>query len=100
MVLSVSALGNKQKFQLVKRMRNHFPHSALPGIQVVSIDGEELTLKLPYQEDLIGDPEASTLHGGALTVLLDQTLGMSTVCSDCVKPSVTPVLELRIAIWE
>jgi uncharacterized protein (TIGR00369 family) len=95
-VLSVSVLSNKQKFQLVRKMNNHIPHTALLGIQVVSINGEELTLKLPYQVALVGDPEAGTLHGGALTVLLDQTLGMSTVCSDRVKPSVTPTLDLRI----
>ena len=29
-------------------------------------------------------------------MLLDQTLGMSTVCSDHVKPSVAPTLDLRI----
>jgi|GWRWMinimDraft_6_1066014.scaffolds.fasta_scaffold34566_1 uncharacterized protein (TIGR00369 family) len=96
MELHVSVLSNKQKFQLVKIMSDHIPHTALLGIQVVSIDGEELTLKLPYQKALVGDPEAGTLHGGALTVLLDQTLGMSTVCSDRVKPSVTPTLDLRI----
>jgi len=95
-MLSVSVLSNEQKFQLVRKMSNHIPHTALLGIQVVSINGEELTLKLPYQEALVGDPEAGTLHGGALTVLLDQTLGMSTVCSDRVKPSVTPTLDLRI----
>lgn len=92
----MSVLSNKQKYQLVKIMSDHIPHAALLGIQVVSIDGEELTLKLPYQKALVGDPEAGTLHGGALTVLLDQTLGMSTVCSDRVAPSVTPTLDLRI----
>ncbi len=92
----MSVLSNKQKFHLVKIMSDHIPHTALLGIQVVSIEGEELTLKLPYQKALVGDPAAGTLHGGALTVLLDQTLGMSTVCSDHVKPSVTPTLDLRI----
>jgi len=94
--LAVSVLSNKQKFQLIKKMSDRVPHTALLGIQVVSIDGEELTLKLPYQKALVGDPTAGTLHGGALTVLLDQTLGMSTVCSDRIKPPVTPTLDLRI----
>jgi uncharacterized protein (TIGR00369 family) len=92
----VSVLSNQQKYRLVKIMNEHIPHTALLGIQIVSIDGEELTLKLPYQKSLVGDPEAGTLHGGALTVLLDQTLGMSTVCCDRVEPSVTPTLDLRI----
>jgi uncharacterized protein (TIGR00369 family) len=92
----VTVLSKEQKYRLVKIMNEHIPHTALLGIEVVSIDGEELTLKLPYQKVLVGDPEAGTLHGGALTVLLDQTLGMSTVCSDRVSPAVTPTLDLRI----
>ena len=77
-------------------MNDHIPHAALLGIEVECIDGEELTLKLPYQTVLVGDSAAGTLHGGVLTVLLDQTLGMATVCSDSSEPSVTPTLDLRI----
>lgn len=77
-------------------MSDHIPHTALMGIRVESVVGEELTLKLPYQDALVGDAETGTLHGGVLTVLLDQTLGMSTVCSDRVGPAVTPTLDLRI----
>lgn len=77
-------------------MNDHIPHAALLGIEVECIDGEELTLKLPYQTVLVGDSAAGTLHGGVLTVLLDQTLGMATVCSDASEPSVTPTLDLRI----
>ena len=77
-------------------MGDFIPHTKLLGVCVVSVDGEELTMRLPYQKELIGDPDTGVLHGGALTVLLDQTLGMSAVCSDEVKPSVTPTLDLRI----
>ena len=89
-------LSNSQKYNLVKIMNDHIPHAALLGIQVERIDGEELTLKLPYQTALVGDSDAGTLHGGVLTVLLDQTLGMATVCCDATEPSVTPTLDLRI----
>ena len=89
-------LSSSQKYDLVKIMNEHIPHAALLGIQVESIEGEELTLKLPYQTMLVGDSDAGTLHGGALTVLLDQALGMATVCSDATEPSVTPTLDLRV----
>ena len=61
-----------------------------------SIDGEELTLRLPYRDELVGNPETGTIHGGALTVLLDQTLGISGICCDRVGASMTPTLDLRI----
>lgn len=89
-------LSNSQKYNLVTIMNDHIPHAALLGIQVERIDGEELTLKLPYQTALVGDSDAGTIHGGVLTVLLDQTLGMATVCCDATEPSVTPTLDLRI----
>ena len=89
-------LSNSQKYNLVTIMNDHIPHAALLGIQVERIDGEELTLKLPYQTALVGDSDAGTIHGGVLTVLLDQTLGMATVCCDTTEPSVTPTLDLRI----
>lgn len=85
-----------QKLRLVTLMNAHIPHAALLGIRVDSVVGEELTLKLPFQDALIGDAEAGTLHGGLLTVLLDQTLGLATLCTDLGEPSVTPTLDLRI----
>jgi len=92
----VPALSDSQKARILNIMGDYIPHAHLLGICLESIDGEELTMRLPYQEVLVGDPETGTLHGGALTVLLDQTLGMSAICSDSLRPSVTPTLDLRI----
>ena len=89
-------LSSDQKYKLVKIMNDHIPHTASLGVRVESIEGEEITLRLPYQDILVGDAATGTLHGGVLTVLLDQTLGMATVCSDTAQPAVTPTLDLRI----
>jgi len=93
---NLPVLSHDQKFRLVALMSAHVPHAALLGIRVHSVVGDELTLTLPFQDTLIGDAEAGTLHGGALTVLLDQTLGLATVCSNLCEPAVTPTLDLRI----
>ena len=87
---------DEEKLRLVKKMGDHIPHTRMLGVSLESIEGEELTLRLPYNEQLVGDPETGILHGGALTMLLDQTLGLSAICSDSVKPAVTPTLDLRI----
>jgi len=92
----VPILTNAEKNHLVRLMSNHIPHTASLGIEVHSIIGEELTLRMPYQDALVGDAETGTFHGGAVTVLLDQTLGMATVCCDSAAPAVTPTLDLRI----
>jgi uncharacterized protein (TIGR00369 family) len=72
------------------------PHTSSLGVTVERVEGDALTLRLPYQSDLVGDPGSGALHGGALTVLLDQAMGISCICSDEAKPSVTPTLDLRI----
>ncbi len=89
-------LTDAEKTKLVRIMNDHIPHTASLGIELHNVVGEELTFKMPYRKELVGDAEAGTFHGGALTVLLDHTLGMSTVCSDSMPPSVTPTLDLRI----
>lgn len=92
----VTLLSESEKTRILDIMGQFIPHTQELGIRVEKIEGETLTLRLPYQKDLIGDPETGTLHGGALTVLLDQTLGMSAICNDSVEPSVAPTLDLRI----
>lgn len=86
----------EEKTRFINMMGEFIPHTHALGVELHSIEGSELTLRLPYQDDLIGDPTTGILHSGALTVLLDQTLGLSAVCSDECAPSVTPTLDLRI----
>ena len=89
-------LSESEKFKVLTKMGEHIQHTQRLGVTLESIEGDELTLRLPYREELVGNPETGALHGGVLTMLLDQTLGMSAICSDSVKPSVTPTLDLRI----
>ena len=77
-------------------MCRFIPHAHLQCICLESINSEELTLRLPYRDELVGNPETGTIHGGALTVLLDQTLGIAGICCDRVGAAMTPTLDLRI----
>jgi uncharacterized protein (TIGR00369 family) len=92
----VPLLSNNQKSRILNTMGEFIAHTKLLGIVIEKVEGEELTLRLPYQKELVGDAKTGTLHGGVLTVLLDQCLGMSAICSDSVEPSVAPTLDLRI----
>ncbi len=89
-------LSSSEKVRLVEKMCRHIPHAHLQGIRLERVDGEEVTLRLPYRDELVGNPETGAIHGGALTVLLDHTLGIASVCSDRVGPVLTPTLDLRI----
>ncbi|MCP4210674.1 MAG: PaaI family thioesterase [Halieaceae bacterium] len=92
----MNSLTLEEKLRVVKMMGEFIPHTSGLGVELHSIEDGELTLRLPYQQQLVGDAETGVLHSGALTVLLDQTLGLSAVCSNDIAPSVTPTLDLRI----
>ncbi len=95
-VVLMPKLSASEKTRLMDRMCQFIPHSRLQGIRLEGIDGEEVTLRLPYRDELVGNPETGTIHGGALTVLLDQALGIAGICCDQVGAAMTPTLDLRI----
>ncbi len=92
----MTALTYTDKVRLVEKMCQYITHGALQGIRLERIDGEELTLRLPYRAELVGNPDTGVLHGGVLTVLLDQALGIAGLCCDKVGRRMTATLDLRI----
>lgn len=70
-------------------------HCQLLGMTVEQADEKGLTLKLPYSEQIVGNPVTGVVHGGAITTLLDTCCGISTVCylDDF---EICPTLDLRI----
>lgn len=57
------------------------PHSAALGLQYVSHGPNRASSRLPYREDLVGDPETGVIYGGAITTLIDATCGQALLCS-------------------
>ncbi|MBX7249631.1 MAG: PaaI family thioesterase [Caulobacteraceae bacterium] len=71
------------------------PHPQALGFALESVEEDVVTLRCPYREDLIGDPESRVLAGGVVTTLLDHTCGMAVwVKLDQYMPIAT--LDLRI----
>ena len=94
---TVSArLSDIEKARIIERMCNFIPHCRHLGIRLEQVVGEELTLRLPYRPELVGNPDTGVIHSGVLTVLLDQTLGKASICCDQVESMITPTLDLRI----
>lgn len=52
------------------------PHCAALGVKVIEVKPSHVTLSLPYNPDLVGDPVSGVLHGGAVTSLIDSVAGM------------------------
>jgi len=89
-------LSHSDKVSIIEKMCRFIPHSHLQGIRLEHIEGETVTMRLPYRAELVGNPENGAIHSGALTVLLDHTLGTAGICCDQVSATITPTLDLRI----
>ena len=62
-------------------LASHTPHCVRLGIRVLEAGPHTTTIKLPYSEELIGDPRTGVVFGGAIVTLLDQASGLSVHCS-------------------
>lgn len=71
------------------------PHCGALGIRVIEIGHDGVTLALPYNRDLVGDPSSGVLHGGAVTTLIDTVCGMA-VFAALQKLQAIATLDLRI----
>ena len=53
------------------------PHCGVIGLEVREVDETSVTMALPYNAELVGDPRSGVLHGGAITTLIDSVSGVS-----------------------
>ena len=71
------------------------PHSRALGFEFVSAEKAFATLKLPFRDDLVGDPDAGVIAGGAVTALLDHVCGHAVMTALDAMTSIA-TLDLRI----
>ena len=86
---------DQQIFKHAQQFLSLLRHCQVLGMQVHEASSKGLVLRLPYSEQIVGNPQTGVIHGGAITTLMDTTCGISTVC---VLPAfeVCPTLDLRI----
>lgn len=81
--------------QKAERFLSVLRHCQLLGMTVLQADETSLQMRLPYSEDIIGNPLMSTIHGGALTTLMDTACG--TACFVAIDGmELCPTLDLRV----
>lgn len=86
------SLSVKEKGQ---RFLDNLPHCQRLGLSVVSAEGYQLTMRLPYADEIIGNPLTGALHGGALTTLMDTASG-TAVFAILPGYELCPTLDLRM----
>ena len=86
--------------QILERVRSMAlipPLNEKLGFEVVDFDPDftGVTIKLPYRDDLVGNPETGVIHGGAITALMDASCGISVFLRKG-NPRPIATLDLRI----
>jgi uncharacterized protein (TIGR00369 family) len=71
------------------------PHVSALGIELLDFSPHGVSLKLPYREDLVADPEDGLFSGGAISAFLDNTCGYA-VSARTDRDNVFATLDLRI----
>ncbi len=64
-----------------REMIDHIPHCRRLGMEVVEIAARRARVRLPYRDDLVGDPVRGVVFGGVITTLLDHAGGLAVFCS-------------------
>jgi uncharacterized protein (TIGR00369 family) len=85
----------EQAARIIDSIVQFVPHNRALGIRLVSVAPDSLTLALPYDEKLVGNPLTGVIHGGAITALLDAACGVA-VFVKVGRPTPVATLDLRI----
>lgn len=67
--------------KVVAQVSAALPFIRALGAEVVSVQPGVGKMKLPWREDLVGDPRSGLIHGGVITTLLDNASGMAVFSS-------------------
>ncbi|EWH00625.1 thioesterase [Halomonas sp. BC04] len=79
----------------LSRFVNVIPHTRELGLEVIGVVPPEVTMRLPWRDELLGDTTRGLVHGGVLTMLLDTVCGSAVLCG-LPSPEVCPTLDLRV----
>lgn len=80
---------------IIEHMLKAVRHCQVLGLEFSSFEDSKLTLKLPYSQSIVGNPDTGVIHGGALTTLMDTACGFVIPIS-LNEFQICPTLDLRI----
>lgn len=80
---------------LLPQLASGAAHTHALGFAFEGLDGDRARIRVPYRDDLVGDPETGVLAGGLATTLLDHVGGLAVwVALGTFRPIAT--LDLRV----
>lgn len=80
---------------LLPQLASGAAHTHALGFEFAGLEGTTVRIRVPWREDLVGDPDTGVLAGGLVTTLLDHVGGLAVwTALDGFRPLAT--LDLRV----
>ena len=80
---------------LLPQLASGAAHTHALGFAYDGLEGDRVRIRVPWREDLVGDPDTGVLAGGLVTALLDHVGGLAVwIALDRFEPVAT--LDLRV----
>lgn len=65
--------------EIARKFMDALPHARALRLEPVSLGAGTASFRMPYAEELIGDPDTGVVHGGAVSALLDTACGAAVI---------------------
>ncbi|MDX1803560.1 MAG: PaaI family thioesterase [Alcanivorax sp.] len=78
------------------RFLSSIRHSVVLGLEVLDAEEMAVRVRMPWREDLVGNPETGVMHGGAIFAMMDQAGGMAITCRTFPVFEITPTIDFRV----
>jgi uncharacterized protein (TIGR00369 family) len=82
---------------VVEELFDPIPFHQANSVEVLVVTPRRAEVKLPFDDDLVGNPDLEVLHGGAVSSLVDLT-GAAVFTGAC--EDYTPTVDLRVNYLE
>lgn len=84
-----------QRDLLVRFFEEQIPYNRVLGIRVEHLEPGRCRLRVPFRDELVGDPFRPALHGGVISALADAAGGLATF-SSVEWPSRVSTIDIRV----
>ncbi|MCR8546841.1 PaaI family thioesterase [Salipiger sp. P9] len=83
------------KTQFARDFIQRVPQARALGLEMLEIGDGIAVIRMPYDPEIVGDPETGVIHGGAVSTLMD-TCGGAACMAHPSNPGGTATISLRI----